>query len=339
MEPEDPIFQQCLAARKSCALYHHPIRGMIEVGGADRIQFLHNVLSNDIKSLKPHQGTRACLLNAQAKIIVVMNVLRFEKYFWLATDFRLKNVLKEALSKLIVMDRVELRDRSGTLERISVHGPKANALIESLTKTERLKELLDHTETQIADTPLTLIRISLIGESGFSLLVPKEKVELVKAALEKAGESFGLRKLEEDAFEILRIESGISRYGFDFDESNNPIEARLDGAVSFSKGCFPGQEILARLDSRGGVSKKLCGLTLKGEVVPQKGNAITKDGQVVGIITSGVFSPTLKKTIAMGYLPKTCGTAGCSVVVETDPIKIPGFVENLPFFTSLHTTY
>lgn len=133
--------------------------------------------------------------------------------------------------------------------------------------------------------------------------------------------------------EAMRIAAGIPRYGIDFDESTNPFECGLDHAVSLTKGCFPGQEILARLDSRGGVSKKLCGLVLKGETAPKQNARILKDETVVGHITSAAFAPILKKVIALGYLKKGYWSVGRSLEVETEEGLLPARVEPLPFYT------
>src|SRR3989338_3271232 len=119
LSPEE-VLQQCQAARKDCVFFLHSHRAVIEVKGADRIHFLHNVLSNDIKRLAPNQGTTACLLNPQGKIIANMNVLYSEKAVWLCLDYEMKNKLMDALKKLVVAEDVKLTDLSESLKRISI---------------------------------------------------------------------------------------------------------------------------------------------------------------------------------------------------------------------------
>ncbi len=335
MEATDQIAQECLAVRKNCVLFDHPNRGVIEVRGQDRIQFLHNVLSNDIKSLSPGNGAPACLLNAQAKIIANMNVLCFDEFLWLALDYILKDKLSDALGKLIIMEQVELTDRSDELKLISVHGPKAKELIQNALKEKSiLEKLLDHKTFTVDNTSATVIRINLIGEVGYGLLIPKDRTDLVYSALKQSGKPLGLIQIQASTLEVLRIEAGIPRYGIDFDDSHIPLEAGLEKTISFTKGCFPGQEILARLDSRGGVSKKLIGLELKGEIAPKKGDQITKDNNEVGSITSAVFSPTLKRVVAMGYLKKECWAVGSPIVVESQKMRVPARVADLPFYSA-----
>jgi len=344
---------ECAAARKTCVLFDHsaalsPDRaegaaalesvgfkgpGVIEVSGNDRISFLHNILTNDIKSLSPGKGIPACLLNAQAKIIAPINVLCFDQFLWLAFDYPLKNKLFEAINKLIITEEVELKDKSDELKLISIHGPKANGLLKALFKKEPPSKMLSHERAAIDSISAVLIRINLTGEIGYGLLAPKSEASAVKLAIERIGASFDLTEIHSDALETLRIEAGIPRYGIDFDESHIPLEVRLDQTISFTKGCFPGQEIIARLDARGGVVKKLVGLVLKGEMAPQKNARILKDGMEVGSITSAVFSPTLKKLIALGFLKKECWTSGTDLTVEREGLQIPAHAASLPFYT------
>ena len=289
--PEQTI-QECLTARKNCVLFDHPNRGVIEVQGPDRTQFLHNILTNDIKALAPGKGAPACLLNAQAKLIANVNVLCFDEFVWLALDYTLKDKLLESLKKMVIMEQVELVDRSDEFKLISVHGPKAKEPVETVLKKDLPPTLLSHMTVTVGSVLVTCIRINLTGETGYGLLASKDNALQIRGMLEEMGAILGLRTIQLSTLETLRIEAGIPRYGIDFDESHIPLEARLDTSISFTKGCFPGQEILARLDSRGGVSKKLMGLVLKGETVPRKNDRILRNGKEVGQITSGVSHPS-----------------------------------------------
>ncbi|MBI4394893.1 MAG: aminomethyl transferase family protein [Candidatus Omnitrophica bacterium] len=328
MDSQEIILREYLAVKKACALFDHPDRGIIEVRGEDRTQFLHNVLSNDIKNLTAGKGIAACLLNAQAKIIANMNALCFDDFFWLALDYVLKDKLIQALEKLIITEDVKLRDRSDELKLISIHGPKAKEILTVIASEAKQSpsteiassatpprndipdQILNHTKITTNGVPVIIIRINLTGEIGYGLLIPKNQADSIKNWLMEKGTSFGLTQIGAQAMEVLRIEAGIPRYGIDFDESHIPLEAGLEKTVSFTKGCFPGQEILARLDSRGGISKKLMGLEFEGEKIPKKNDQITQDGKTVGYITSAAFSPALKKIVAMGYVKKEGWTSG-----------------------------
>jgi folate-binding protein YgfZ len=349
------IEQECAAARKACVLFEHPNRGVIEVSGNDRVSFLHNILTNDIKNLTPGKGIPACLLNAHAKIIAQVNVLYFEKFIWLAVDYALKGNLIAALNNLIIMEDVVLKDRSDERKLISIHGPKTKEMLTILFKKDPPNEMLAHEKINPMSFPRTressmldprfrggdnneisgvCVRINLTGEIGYGLLAQKSETDNLKLAIQRIGASFDLIEIHADTLETLRIEAGIPRYGIDLDESNIPLEVRLDQTISFTKGCFPGQEIIARLDSRGGVTRKLSGLILKGEIAPKKGARILKDNAEAGLITSAVFSPTLKKTVAMGFLKKEHWEPGTNLIVENEGNKIPARVTGLPCYTS-----
>ena len=338
MDLPDTTSTACLGARRDCALFPHKHRGIIEVSGSDALTFLHNILSNDIKTLSPGEGTVACLLKPSAQLIANMNVYRFEQNFWLTFDFELKEKVLESIKKLIVSEDVTAQDRSDEFRRFTIHGPKSKELARVLIGENYPQKLLSHHRVPIQNIPTLVVNISLIGEPAFSLLLPKEKGAWLQDLILEIGKKMNLVMLSPSAFEILRIEAGTPRYGVDYDESHLPLQADFAGSVSFNKGCFPGQEILARLDSRGGISQKLCGLTLKGEVAPKKGDRVFHEDHEVGHITSSVFSPTLKRTIAMAHIKKECWAVGSSVTVETIEALLPGRVEALPFYTSLHTT-
>lgn len=335
MDSLELIHQQCLAVQKTGGWFDHPNRGVIEVSGTDRIQFLHNILTNDIKTLAPGTGTQACLLNAQAKMIAAVNVLCFENIIWLAFDYVLKKQFLESLQKLIIMEQVVLKDLSDELKLISVHGPKANDLMMAVFNQGLPQKMLGHISVIVPTSgQLEVIRINLIGEEGCGVLLPKNETYNVRKLIEKHASSLGLAKIEPVTLDVMRITAGIPKYGIDYDESNIPLECRLEQTVSFTKGCFPGQEIIARLDSRGGVSKKLCGLVLKGEIVPKKNDRILDNEIEVGHITSATFSPILKKTIVLGYLKKESQKIGHPLDVQIGADQIPARVEELPFYNS-----
>ena len=334
MNSAEQIRHECLAATKQCVFFDHSRYAILEVRGKDRISFLHHILAGDIQSLTPGHGLYTCLLNAQAKVLLDMYVLGFDEFLWLGLEFKWKEKALERLRALIISEQVELLDRSDDLKLISIHGPKARELAERFVGREKTpRGLYDHFPVVIDGINATLIRIHTTGEEDFGFVVTQEDRMPLKASLIKQGDPFRLEEIHKDALEVIRIRAGIPRYGIDFDENTLLPETGLDHAASQTKGCFPGQEILARLDSRGGLSKKLMGLELKGETIPKKNDLITKDGQEVGFVTSATFSSVLKKTVAIGYLKKECWEIGSPVVVEAKNARIPARVANLPFYT------
>lgn len=333
MKPSDLIFQECLAARNDCALFDRFEFGIIEVRGEDRTAFLHRLLSNDIQALKAGQGAYACLLTSQAKVIADVNVLCFKDHFLLITDRQIKDKLFRALDQMVIMDRVTLADRTEEFDFRSLHGPRAKEIVQQIFTDQALPERgLEHAELQKESQTCICIRVNFIGEEGFGFMVSKSKTPFWKHLLWK-NKTRGFKKISPEAFEILRVEAGIPRCGIDFDESCLLPEAGLLNAVSHTKGCFPGQEVLARIESRGHINRKLTGLELKGTEVPKKNSLLTKNGKEAGFVTSAVFSPFLKKTIALAYVQREFWKAGSEVVMETSNVQIPARVKPLPFYS------
>lgn len=312
------MHQQCIEARASGCWFDHSHWGLIEVSGADRLQFLHHILTNDIQSLKPGSSTEACLLTAQATIVAVMNVLCLEDSVWLLCDPKVKDRLQKTLEKLVIMEQVSLKDRSYEFQLISAHGAQATELISAIENQK---------------TPEKIFRINFIGEKGYGILFSAKDGTSFKNAVLEETDYLEMIEVKSEAMETLRIAAAIPKYGMDYDETTIPLECRLEHTISFTKGCFPGQEIIARLMSRGGVSKKLSGLVLKGETIPSGKDRLWDQTLEAGFVTSATYDPILKKTIALGYLKKGSWSSGRLITVETEAGRLPARVEDLPFYS------
>jgi folate-binding protein YgfZ len=147
----------------------------------------------------------------------------------------------------------------------------------------------------------------------------------------EAGEKHSAAWVGAEALNILRVEAGIPRYGIDFNEDNLLLEVGLDRAVSFTKGCYLGQEVVERIRSRGHVNKKLLGLLIEGETAPRAGSVLEGAGKTIGTITSSVISPRRNQPIALAYLHKDFWTPGAEVCVQNGGTKDRATVAALPF--------
>ena len=137
-----------------------------------------------------------------------------------------------------------------------------------------------------------------------------------------------------DALEILRIEAGVPVFGRDMTEDTIPVEANLTDAISYTKGCYVGQEVIARLDARGHVNRRLMGLRLDGDALPQAGDVIVSPEREVGWVTSAAFSPALQQPIAMGYIRREVNAPGTVLSVQSNGAALAGNVVELPFYTA-----
>jgi folate-binding protein YgfZ len=191
-----------------------------------------------------------------------------------------------------------------------------------------------HAMIDIEGAAICIVREDRDREPTFDLILPRASVTGVATVLTEAARQFSAGWVGEEAQNILRVENGIPRYGIDFNENNLLLEVGIDDAVSFTKGCYLGQEIVERIRSRGHVNKKLCGLLLDGSSPPAAGDAIHSNGKVAGTITSSVLSLRLDRPVALGYLGKDYWNPGTIVSVQHKESTIPGTVGKLPFIGS-----
>lgn len=292
--------------RKGVGILDLSYRGKIEVTGKDRAVFLNNLLTNDIKNLGLGSGCYAMLLNAKAQILADMNVSVFANSILLEVEAGLEEKLLRYFEKVRIMENVEFRDITRDWILLSLQGPKSEALVGALIHGPvMVTEEFHHTNFQILDTPATLIRRSVTGEKGFHLLVPKDKGEPIVKRILEVGRLYGAAPVGAGAAEILRIEAGIPRYGIDMDEAVMLPETGLESmAASETKGCYPGQEVVARIKTYGGLNRKLCGLVFDKTHLPRAKDKVLKGKEEIGFISSACHSPTLGKGIALAYLKK-----------------------------------
>ena len=302
--------------------------GIIDLGfrtrlcllGADRIKFFHGQVTNDVQGLEAGEGCYAFVGNAKGRIQADMNIYRLADEILIDAEPGLTESLIQRLDQYVIADDVQIVDAAPHYGLLSVQGPKAVALVEKL-------EL----GVQIPSSPLAISHAShpvygevylscnsRVGTGGFDLFVPLTSVATVFEALVKAAPELGGRACGWQALETARIEAGIPRFGQDMDDTNlAPETGQGERAISYSKGCYIGQEVIARIRTYGQVTKELRGLRLSGDDsdLPAKGCPIFHQGKEVGYITSAVWSPRYKGNIALGYVRKECNHPGSKVQV------------------------
>ena len=293
------------AVRSAAGLIDLTHRGLLQFTGPDRVSFLQGMLSNDLRPLKPFDGQYAAILTQQGKVIADVRLLCSLNSFYLDFWENLKSKILDHLNRYLVADEVEIADRSGEYAMLSIQGPKAEALLRKLVGSCELPaQAKQHAMVTIEQAAVCVVNDSYTGESGFDLIIPRSSLQTIAKSLSTIGKEFGAAWVGEEAHNILRIEAGIPRYGVDFSEDNLLLEAGLKDAVSFTKGCYLGQEVVERIRSRGHVNKKLIGLVAGGTEPVSAGDTIFAADKEVGQITSCALSRALKQTIALGYIQK-----------------------------------
>src|SRR5262245_57382161 len=320
------------AVRSAVGLIDLAYSGLLQVTGPDRLSFLQGMLSNDLRDLRPFTGQYATLLTQQGKVIAAVRVLCAMNSFYLDFLEVLKEKIVAHLNRYLVADEVEIADRSNEYATLSIQGPQSEALLGQLVgQAELPAHALQHAMANVDGTAICIVHASHTGENGFDLIGPTVNLPNIAQKLTETGKQFSAAWVGEEAQNILRIEAGIPRYGVDFTEDNLLLEVGLHDAVSFTKGCYLGQEVVERIRSRGHVNKKLVGLSLDGQKSASPRDVILFGAKPVGTITSSVHSPALGKPIALGYVNKECWNPDTSLTINHNGISIVAKVTNLPF--------
>jgi folate-binding protein YgfZ len=306
-------------------------RGLIGVRGADRVRWANGMVSNDVARLSPgaaSSGCHALLLTAQGRILADLHVLAREDDLWLELA---GEVLPEVLSRLeryVISDDVVLSDESSGWRRFALEGPGAPALLARVTGAGVEIAPDSGAELRIAGTGVIACAWGWSGEAAYQLFAPEAEADAVAAAFADVGGA-DLEAGDAEVLEVLRIEAGTPRQGAELGPDVLPAEAGLVGrAVSLSKGCYTGQEIVARMESRDASSHRLVGLCLDapdgGD--PPRGAPVRRAGQVIGSVTSACHS-ALAGAIALAYVRRAHAEPGIEVEVGAAPARVAA----LPF--------
>ena len=281
------------------------------------------MVTNDVEKLLPGQGVYAAHLNAQGKMVAQMTILADAEVIWLALETSNVQKLGEVLERMIVMEDVQSEDHSSDFESIAVLGPAAGSILESwLGEPLRLNATYDHREF------LKCPRI-VRDELGYSVWADVSKVDAIMEALLAAGGT----AIDEVTWNIVRTEAGLPICGVDIDETTTLPELG-DKGIRYDKGCYIGQEVVARIKYIGHVNRRFMGFISESDKVPEKGSAVQAGGKDVGYITTSVVSPQLEKTIALGFVNRIAAVSGTSVELVSGESRIASTVSELPFIPS-----
>ena len=320
--------------RNSASVFDISHRGKVELRGPDAVPFLHNLSSNDVRALKPGSGCEAFLATAKAKLVAHLYVHRVaapERESTLALDVApavAETVLKH-LGHYLISEQVELIDRTRDFAQVNLAGPEAPRLLGGLL-AGGLPDLAEHqhVERTVAEVGCQIRRYDRLGVPGFDIICPTDLAERVWHALTKAGAGPAGR----DAYECLRIEAGTGEQGIDFSEENLVMElGRTGRAISYSKGCFPGQEPIVRSRDLGHVNWAFRGLRVAGIDPVPAGAKVTTGGKEVGRVTSARVSPRLKSAVALAFLRRGSEQPGTGVEIATESARRAAEVTALPF--------
>jgi len=291
-------------------------RGRFLVSGSEAVMFLNGLITNDIKALAKNSWMPAAFPNVQGRLLALVRIIHRGDGFLIDTESATHDTLLKLLDRFTLAGDFRVADLTEQTIMLSVQGKTAEEMVRATIGDPEAKvEHRQMVNAKLANgVEITVIRATHTAEDGFDLFVDATAAEFLWNRLVAAG----ARPIGSETLEVLRIEAGIPRYGIDMDETNVVTEANLDDAVSFTKGCYVGQEIIARIKYRGHVAKKLTGVILEQETRLETGARIlSQDEKDIGRITSSVFSPRLKRTVALGYVKYDYLALGTEVKVTT----------------------
>lgn len=333
------------ALHKSCGLMDRPFRGVLAVGGQDRHSFLNNFLTNQTWSkesksgMSPGQGVYAFLLNVKGRIVADMNVLETGDEVLLETDLRLIRLIRASLEKFVFTERVTFDDRSSAWCELGLYGPGALAILHEAGSVVRELPPLGIQRLHVAGAEGWVFRDDVCGKPGYHLLLPRELLagvwERLSAPYRAQTNKRAVRPVGWAMFNACRIEAGRPLFGIDFSDQSLPAETGVfERAVSVTKGCYLGQEIVARMYARGQVARRVVGLRVDDDALPAAGaEVMDESGQnAIGVVTSSTLSPVLgNAALALATLKRGYFEPGTRVRVPAEGAHRLARVTDLPF--------
>lgn len=295
---------------------------MIVVSGRDRASYLQGLLTNDIVALGAGQGCYSAYLTAQGRMITDLYVYELGDVMVLRLPPATKDAMLQRLDQFIFSEDVQLADASDSQTAIAVVGPAAHEMLAAtLTGDAAPGELTAMPmhgvrRAGFGGSSVIVTRTERIGEDGFELMVDRAHAEALHTSLTAAG----CAMLDDESAEALRIEAGIPLWGVDMTDDTIPLEAGIEQrAISFTKGCYVGQEVIIRVLHRGHgrVARKLVGLEFPPDAaVPPPGLALQADDKPAGEVTSATWSPSSRRPLALGYVKRDFVEAGTALVTQ-----------------------
>jgi len=324
------------ALKENAAIGAIARRGGIGLTGGDRASYLHGLLTNDIQALVPGTGCYAAWLTPQGRMLTDMHIFEAGDMMLLDVPADLLSVTLQRLDQFLFSEDVQIADLSETLAAVWLHGPAAASTLEkALTGISDAASWPEYrnARTEFGGAPVVVARVSQLGVPGFVVYAdPARGADLRRALV--AG---GVTVADPEAIEAARIEAGYPLFGTDLTDETIPLEAGIeDRAISMSKGCYVGQEVIVRVLHRGQgrVAKRLVALRIQGDRaqpddMPVSGGRVFSEARDVGGVTSIARSPNLG-TIALGYVHRDFVAAGTQLEVATPSGRVSAVVSDPP---------
>ena len=332
----DPVAEHT-AVRNGVGLADLSHRGKLRVTGDDRVKWLQSIISNDILPLTSGHGVYSSFLTHKGKMLSYFRVYGLPDSLMVEDVGEIGDTTFQAFRKFLLYGtKAKMENGAESWGLLLISGPQAPRLIRDAFECDvsGLQSLAFVTQ-EIGGQQALLIRTEETGETDIEILIPTDGVLPAWERLWTVGGSMGLKPFGTDAREMLRLEAGLPRAGTELTEEIVPPEANLEGkAFSLSKGCYPGQEVVARMDTYGSVRRRMVGLVMLDPVIPKTGAKLFSGEREVGWISSAAHSPSFGCSIALGFPLRDFTNPGTTLTVDVDGQRYDATVRPLPLYDS-----
>jgi folate-binding protein YgfZ len=322
-------------ARESAALIDKNYRAIFSFTGADRVRYLNAVLTGNIRDLTPAHGNISLLLSPQGRILAEVETLALEDRLLAISYAMIRARLAETFEKFIIMDDVTMEDSTEKFGTLGLEGPKIAEIVRELCGLDlNSMEDFSHEKKTISGMMCRVVRTSSDEIPGAEFICARENLQALWKLFLDVTRKHGGGPIGYEALNVLRLEDGVAWYGVDFDESQIPHQAALEKShISYTKGCYTGQEIVERVRSRGQIHRRRVMLKFSGDAIPRNGEPLfSGDGEnraEIGFVTRAAKSPKFSAVIGMGYVrreqmepgSKVSWSGGDAEVFEVDATK------------------
>lgn len=278
-------------------------RGKLRLSGKEYLRFLQGMLSNDIIKLEKGSGLHATLLNVKGKMLADLYAYKEDDYVLVDLEHQIHSYIYELLVKYRLSYKAQIEDITDEYILLSLMGNGVKMFLKDFLNKEPISlNCMSISEFRYKESDLIIVTSKRAKFDSVDIYIPVSNTDIVNEITGYEFKGINTGFIGYETYEILRVEAEIPRYGIDMDENTIPIEAGLWDALNFEKGCYIGQEVIARIRWRGHVNRHLSLIEIEGSVLPSLRDKIYSEDKEVGYITSSVFSYERKKAIALGYL-------------------------------------
>lgn len=306
--------------------------GRLELTGEDALDLLNRLSTNKLEDLTPGAGMGSVLTSAKGRIVDLLLVLMLEDRLLLLVGPDARERVAEWIDFFTFTEDVTVRDLTADTAMFSLIGPNAASLVEEFAgEAVAALPVYSVRAANVGGINVTVVRDDFGELPGFDFIASAEDGGRLWRYLVERSAGDGAKPVGSLALETVRVEQGVPAPGRELSEDYNPLEADLLRHISFNKGCYVGQEVIARLDTYKKVSKYLVGLSWDGQHLPPTGVSLTADGRRSGVVTSSVRSDRLQRGIGLGYVRKAYAQPGSTLTLEHGGGEVEVTVEALPF--------